>query len=297
MVVIDLNGKFQEKLIVVFGEYIIILLFVGKVMIVKDFIVKVSEKVIDLGKLNMVEVINELKGIEVVVQKLLVKVDVDKIEYNIEDDFDLKINIVMEMFCKVLLVIVDGEDNIKVNGSSSFKIYVNGKFNNMMSNNLKDVFKSMLVNIIKYIEVIIFLGVKYDVEGVGGILNIVIVGGGFEGYIVIFCVSGSNCGVGVGGYVIIKFGKLIIIGNYNYNYDILFKSYLDSYCENYDLEDQKYLELKSFFDYNGSFQYGNFEVSYEIDILCLLIVLFGMYGGVNDNKSDGLIIMWNVQRD
>ena len=30
---------------------------------------------------------------------------------------------------------VDGEDNIQVNGSSSFKIHVNGKPNNMMSNN------------------------------------------------------------------------------------------------------------------------------------------------------------------
>ena len=293
MAVTDLNGKFQEKLTVAPGEYIITLSSVGKVTIVKDFTVKASEKVIDLGKLNMAEATNELKGIEVVAQKPLVKVDVDKIEYNIEDDPDSKTNTVMEMLRKVPLVTVDGEDNIKVNGSSSFKIHVNGKPNNMMSNNPKDVLKSMPANTIKHIEVITSPGAKYDAEGVGGILNIVTVGGGFEGYTATFRASGSNRGAGAGGYATIKSGKLTITGNYNYNYDTSPKSYSDSYRENYDSEDQKYLESKSSSDYNGSFQYGN----YEIDTLRLLTASFGMYGGANDNKSDGLTTMWNAQRD
>ena len=297
MAVTDLNGKFQEKLTVAPGEYIITLSSVGKVTIVKDFTVKASEKVIDLGKLNMAEATNELKGIEVVAQKPLVKVDVDKIEYNIEDDPDSKTNTVMEMLRKVPLVTVDGEDNIKVNGSSSFKIHVNGKPNNMMSNNPKDVLKSMPANTIKHIEVITSPGAKYDAEGVGGILNIVTVGGGFEGYTATFRASGSNRGAGAGGYATIKSGKPTITGNYNYNYDTSPKSYSDSYRENYDSEDQKYLESKSSSDYNGSFQYGNLEASYEIDTLRLLTASFGMYGGANDNKSDGLTTMWNAQRD
>lgn len=297
MAVTDLNGKFQEKLTVAPGEYIITLSSVGKVTIVKGFTVKASEKVIDLGKLNMAEATNELKGIEVVAQKPLVKVDVDKIEYNIEDDPDSKTNTVMEMLRKVPLVTVDGEDNIKVNGSSSFKIHVNGKPNNMMSNNPKDVLKSMPANTIKHIEVITSPGAKYDAEGVGGILNIVTVGGGFEGYTATFRASGSNRGAGAGGYATIKSGKLTITGNYNYNCDTSPKSYSDSYRENYDSEDQKYLESKSSSDYNGSFQYGNLEASYEIDTLRLLTASFGMYGGANDNKSDGLTTMWNAQRD
>lgn len=87
------------------------------------------------------------------------------------------------------------------------------------------------------------------------------------------------------------------MGNFSYNYDTSPKSYSDSYRENYDSEDQKYLESKSSSDYNGSFQYGNLEASYEIDTLRLLTASFGMYGGANDNKSDGLTTMWNAQRD
>lgn len=69
------------------------------------------------------------------------KADIDKIEYNVQDDPDSKSNSVLEMLRKVPLVTVDGEDNIKVNGSSSFKVYVNGKPNNMMSNNPTEVLK------------------------------------------------------------------------------------------------------------------------------------------------------------
>ena len=65
----------------------------------------------------------ELQGVEVVKQKSLVKSDIDKITYDIESDPDSKSNSILEMLRKVPMVTVDGEDNIQVNGSSSFKIY------------------------------------------------------------------------------------------------------------------------------------------------------------------------------
>ncbi len=55
-----------------------------------------------------------------------------------------------------------------------------------MSNNPTEVLKSMPANSIKHIEVITNPGPKYDAEGVGGILNIVTVGSGLEGYTATF---------------------------------------------------------------------------------------------------------------
>lgn len=121
---------------------------VGRNNIVKNFSVKTGGQLVDFGTLYITDASNELGQVEVVAQKPLVKVDVDKIEYNIEDDPDSKTNTVIEMLRKVPLVTVDGEDNIQVNGSSSFKIHVNGKPNNMMSNNPKEVLKSMPANTI-----------------------------------------------------------------------------------------------------------------------------------------------------
>ena len=84
-----------------------------------------------------------LKGVEVVAQKPLVKAEIDKITYSMEDDPDSKTNTTLEMLKKVPLVTVDGEDNIQVNGSSSFKVHVNGKPNTLMSNNPKEVLRSL----------------------------------------------------------------------------------------------------------------------------------------------------------
>lgn len=296
MLVTDMKGKFQEK-VPGTGNFVMTISSIGRNTIVKDFTVKAGEKVVDLGTLYVTDASNELGQVEVVAQKPLVKVDVDKIEYNIEDDPDSKTNSVIEMLRKVPLVTVDGEDNIQVNGSSSFKIHVNGKPNNMMSNNPKEVLKSMPANTIKYIEVITSPGAKYDAEGVGGILNIVTVGSGFEGYTATFSGRASNMGLGAGAYATIKQGKLTLTGNYNYSYNTQPTSYSDSYREDYNSTEQKYLESSNSSDYDGQFQHGNLEASYEIDTLRLITMSVGMYGGGNDNDSWGTTEMWNAAHD
>lgn len=294
MAVTGANGKFQEKLNVPAGDYVLTISSIGKSTVVKEFTLGPSNKVVDLGTMLSSEATNELKGVEVVAQKPLVKVDVDKIEYNIEDDPDSKSNSILEMLRKVPLVTVDGEDNIQVNGSSSFKVHVNGKPNNMMSNNPKEVLKSMPANTIKYIEVITSPGAKYDAEGVGGILNIVTVGGGFEGYTATFRASANNTGAGGGAYAMIKQGKLTLSANYNYNYNDRPRSYSNSYQENYKSETEKYLESENSSKSKGNFQYGNLEASYEIDTLRLLTAAFGMYGGGGDSNSGGGTAMYGA---
>ena len=145
MLVTDMKGQFQEK-VPGTGNFVMTITSVGRTPIVKDFSVKAGEKLVDFGTLYIVDASNELGQVEVVAQKPLVKADIDKIEYNVQDDPDAQSNSVLEMLRKVPLVTVDGEDNIQVNGSSSFKVYVNGKPNNMMSNNPTEVLKSMPAN-------------------------------------------------------------------------------------------------------------------------------------------------------
>ena len=188
---------------------------------------------------------------------------------------------------KVPLVTVDGEDNIKVNGSSSFKVYVNGKPNNMMSNNPTEVLKSMPANSIKHIEVITNPGPKYDAEGVGGILNIVTVGSGLEGYTATFSGNVSNMGAGGGLFGTVKSGKLTVSARYNYNYNDRPRSYSGGNRRTVG----DVTEGSSDLDYDGSskghgnFQSGSMEASYEIDTLRLVSMSFGLWGGGNNSTS------------
>jgi len=287
MLVTDMKGQFQEKMPGNKGNFIMTISSVGRSGIVKNFSVKPGEKLVDFGTIYIMDASNELGQVEVVAQKPLVKADIDKIEYNIQDDPDSKSNSVLEMLRKVPLVTVDGEDNIKVNGSSSFKVYVNGKPNNMMSNNPTDVLKSMPANSIKHIEVITNPGAKYDAEGVGGILNIVTVGGGLEGYTATFSGNVSNRGAGGGVFGTVKSGKLTFSARYNYNYNNQPRSYSGGNRRTVGETDSGSSDL----DYsgtskgNGNFQSGSMEASYEIDTLRLVTMSFGLWGG--KNKSNG----------
>lgn len=287
MLVTDMKGQFQEK-VPGTGNFVMTITSVGRTPIVKDFSVKAGEKLVDFGTLYIVDASNELGQVEIVAQKPLVKADIDKIEYNVQDDPDAQSNSVLEMLRKVPLVTVDGEDNIQVNGSSSFKVYVNGKPNNMMSNNPTEVLKSMPANSIKHIEVITNPGPKYDAEGVGGILNIVTVGSGLEGYTATFSANVSNRGAGGGAFGTIKSGKLTVSARYNYNYNDQPRNYSSG---SQHVTSEAVTENSSNLDYDGSnkghgsFQSGSMEASYEIDTLRLVTMSFGLWGG--GNKSNG----------
>lgn len=96
----------------------------------------------------------DLDAVTVVASKPLVKMETDKMTYNVEQDADAKASTVLDMLRKVPMVTVDGQDNITVNGSSSFKVYVDGKPNPMFSANPSQIFKAMPANMVKNIEVI-----------------------------------------------------------------------------------------------------------------------------------------------
>ena len=128
---------------------------------------------LNLDTLYIKENATMLKGVEVVAQKPLVKMEVDKMSYNVAEDADAKASTVLDMLRKVPMVTVDGQDNISVNGSSSFKIYVDGKPNVMFQSNPSQVFKSMPASAVKNIEVVTNPGARYDAEGAAGVLNIV----------------------------------------------------------------------------------------------------------------------------
>ena len=125
LAVTDLDGKFDVPLTKA-DDYILYITSVGKRTVQRAFTLSGQNKRANLGTLYTSEDSEMLAGVEVVAQKPLVKAEIDKIAYSIEDDPDAKTNTTLEMLRKVPLVTVDAEDNIQVNGSSNFKVHVNG---------------------------------------------------------------------------------------------------------------------------------------------------------------------------
>lgn len=171
MFITDENGHFQQE-VKGKGKFDIVFSSVGKEEL-RQSIELGKETPLELGTIFMKENETMLKGVEIVAQKPLVKMEVDKMSYNVAEDEDSKSNTVLDMLRKVPMVTVDGQDNITVNGSSSFKVYVDGMPNVMFSSNPSMVFKSMPASAVKSIEVMTNPGAKYDAEGAAGVLNIV----------------------------------------------------------------------------------------------------------------------------
>ena len=290
----EVNGQFEVKLNRP-GQYQISFSSIGKQNVFRKVTLDAQHQEILLGKVLIQENAKMLGGVNIVAQRTLVKADIDKLAYNVEEDPDAKTNTVLEMLRKVPMVSVDGEDKIEVNGSTSFKVHVDGKPNSLMSNNPSEVLKSLPASAIKSIEVITEPGAKYDAEGVGGILNIITVGTQVEGYNVTLGTKVHNKGIGANGYGTVQVGKFTVSGNYSYNYNDSPKGYNNSGREDFTSESNKYLTTDGWSKNKGSYQYGNLNASYEIDQANLLTLSASLYGGARRTNRHSLTQMADAE--
>lgn len=172
MCVTDEEGMFSQALSKS-GKYRLTINSVGRHELVRNFSVEASNPIADLGTMVMRDDSETLGEVTVRAQRPLVTKDIDRIGYDVQADESSKTSSIIEMLRKVPMVNVDAQNNITVKGSTSFKVYKNGRPNNSFTNNPKEVLSAIPASMIKRIEVITEPGAKYDAEGVGAILNIV----------------------------------------------------------------------------------------------------------------------------
>ena len=169
--VTDSLGLFGISLRANEGSYILEVKNLGRKTVRKEF--SWNGQDLDLGTVAIEDDVETLKSATVTTQRTLVKMDVDKTTYDVAGDTDARASTVLDMLRKVPMVTVDGQDNITVNGSGTFKVYVDGKPNQMLSSNPSKIFKAMPASAVQSIEVITNPGAKYDAEGAGSVLNLI----------------------------------------------------------------------------------------------------------------------------
>ncbi len=293
----DADGKFSVNLNTPPGQFQVQIQYVGKKPSVTPFEITEDNKQVNLNKIYLSDA-QELEEVVITAIKPLVSIDLDKITYSIEDDPDSKTNNVFDMLKKVPMVTVDGEEKIELKGSTSFKIYMDGKPSNLISNNPTQVLKSMPANVVKNIEVITDPGAKYDAEGVSGIINIITNKQPMGGYTASLNAGANSLGgYNAGAYVSMKYGKLGATVNYNYYNYRNTEGGRDTYRESFVSPTYKYLTQNGSNSYKGHGQYGYGELSYEIDTLNLLSASFNRYGGKNTAESDLAVKMEDLNKN
>ncbi|MFD1257306.1 outer membrane beta-barrel protein [Mucilaginibacter terrae] len=234
-----------------------------------------NHKVIDLGNIKLTAALSELKAVSVTASRPLVKQEIDRLSYDVQADPDSKALTVMDMIRRVPLLTVDGDDNIQLQGSGSYRIFINGKPSALLASSPKDVLRTMPASTIQKIEVITTPPSKYDSEGLAGIINIITfktTSNGYNGSLTTrYSYPYGPSLSGTGTVKSNKFGASVFFGagrqtttrvtaeNFRQTYNPVQPGTVTSLFK-------QQVGLTS----GGNYGYGGSEMSYEIDSLNLL---------------------------
>lgn len=271
------------------GSYVLKIDFVGMTQEVRPFEVSGSKPVAQLGTIVLSTDAKVLKEVVVTTQRQLVKTEIDRLAYDVQADADSKTNSVLEMLKKVPMVTVDGQDEIKVKGTSSFKVYRNGHPDPSLSGqNMKEILKAFPASMIKKIEVITDPGAKYDAEGTSAILNIVMADNSqMNGVTGTIGAGVDNTGsLNGNANITSQIGKVVTSVNYGYHGQNRHRSHNFSDSEHTYASTGNKLYTDNESRARVNVHYGELSASWEPDTTNLVSLSFG--GFYYDYRGDGI---------
>jgi len=230
-----------------------------------------------------------LKEVVIADKSPLIKQEVDRLVYNVQADPDNKTSTVLYLLAKVPLVSVDADGNIKLKGSSSFQVLIDGRASSLVVNDPKEIFRVMPASSIASIEVITIPPAKYDSEGLAGIINVITVTKKLDGY-------SANLGFQYkfpngprnSANFTFKSGKfaMSLLGGYNIN---------NTPQTSFSLSRQNSSPVNSTIDQEGTAHTINHQsvvysqYSYDIDSLNLISAIINYANGLNHRLGSSFI--------
>ncbi len=157
------------------GTYTLIAEFIGyRSFALTELQVNKEHPVSETGIIFLASKTTTLQAINIAGQGNIIENKIDKMVFNAERDLTSQTGVATDVLKKVPQVSVDVDGNVQLSGSSSVRFLVNGKPSAMFGSNIADVLQSIPASQIKSIEVITNPGAKYDAQGIGGIINIIL---------------------------------------------------------------------------------------------------------------------------
>lgn len=157
------------------GNYTVLAEFIGYApQTVLNVILDKNHPVANLKQIRLRSRVKTLQNITISVQPKIVENKIDKMVFNADRDITSQVGVATDVLKKVPQVSVDIDGNVELAGSSSVRFLINGKPSAAFGSDIADVLQAIPASQIKSIEVITNPGAKYDAEGIGGIINIIL---------------------------------------------------------------------------------------------------------------------------
>ena len=165
------------------GTFTIVFENIGyKADTLRDVVINKKDAIIDLKNILLTPQKSTLQGVTVTATAKLIENKIDKLVFNAEKDLSSQGGVATDILKKIPQVSVDVDGNVQLSGSSGVKFLINGKPSTAFGSNIADVLQSIPASQIKSVEVITNPGAKYDAQGLGGIINIILKTNNTKGY-------------------------------------------------------------------------------------------------------------------
>ena len=170
----DLDGRFRVEG-VRSGRYYVVVSFVGYVTERREDVeVGPQNRVVDLGTIALGADVEQLEGIEVAAERQQVQIQIDRTVYSTADDPASAGGSATNVLETIPSVDVDVDGNVSLRGSGNVAILINGRPAPVGSEFIAAYLQSLPAGTIDRVEVIPNPSARYEPEGMGGILNIVL---------------------------------------------------------------------------------------------------------------------------
>jgi ferric enterobactin receptor len=179
--VADARGVFRIQNIST-GIYRIEIYFMGyEKNLIENVKINEAGNSVSLGSVFLPPSTHALGNVVVTADKPVVESKIDKIVYNATSDITSQGGLAIDVLKKVPQVTVDIDGNVELQGNSNIRFLINGKPSTVFGNSVSDALASIPASQIKSIEAITNPGAKYDSQGTGGIINIILLDNKMEG--------------------------------------------------------------------------------------------------------------------
>ena len=175
---------------------------------------------VNLGTFSLVEDATLLQAVEIRKEESTVEIKLDKKVYNVGQDMMVKGGTVSDVLDNVPSVSVDVEGNVSLRGNDNVRILIDGKPSGLGGINISEALKLIPAETIDKVEVITNPSARYDAEGGGGIINIVLKKGknlGINGTVT--AITGNPDNFGINGTVNLKTKHFNLFTTQGYSYN------------------------------------------------------------------------------